>query len=280
MTGVQCTRLSGDRQHFHHGPIDVILRAYGAPEAVERANAAAARAFPDILPTLCEELSLLRSGDPRLWAGMNGPVSRRMVEAVQPFAEADFVTPMAAVAGSVADELLAIMQDAAPIAAAYVNDGGDIAVLASRDHPVTIALDPPGAETLSMETPGGVATSGRAGRSRSLGVADRVTVIAATAATADVAATLIANAVTSDAPGIERVPASSLDPDHDLGERLVTVAVPHLSQSEVQAALAAGKRVAKAHMAGGFIQAARLVLQGQHVTVGTGLMALEEHAAG
>ena len=51
-----------------------------------------------------------------------------MVEACRPFAEV-FVTPMAAVAGAVADELLAEMTAAAELERAFVNDGGDIAVL-------------------------------------------------------------------------------------------------------------------------------------------------------
>ena len=45
----------------------------------------------------------------------------------------------------------------------------------------------------------GIATSGWRGRSFSLGIADAVTVLAATAAEADAAATVIANAV--DLPG-------------------------------------------------------------------------------
>ena len=69
----------------------------------------------------------------------------------------------------------------------------------------------------------GVATSGRHGRSFSLGIADAVTVLARTASQADAAATIIANAV--DLPGhpaIVRCPACDLQPDSDLGARLVT----------------------------------------------------------
>ena len=72
---------------------------------------------------------------------------------------------------------------------------------------------------------GGIATSGARGRSFSLGIADSVTVLARDAATADAAATLIANAVDIDSPAIMRRPARELDPDSDLGDRLVTVSV-------------------------------------------------------
>ena len=78
----------------------------------------------------------------------------------------------------------------------------------------------------------GVATSGWRGRSFSLGIADAVTVFAGTAAVADAAATLIANAV--DLPGhpaFARAPARRCDPQSDLGERLVTVDVGPLARS-------------------------------------------------
>ena len=84
----------------------------------------------------------------------------------------------------------------------------------------------------------GAATKGAGGRSFSLGIADAVTVLAAIAAAADAAATIIANAV--DLPGhpaIRRVPASEIDPDSDLGDRLVTVTVGRLFESEIRAAL-------------------------------------------
>ena len=87
----------------------------------------------------------------------------------------------------------------------------------------------------------GVATSGWRGRSFSLGIADAVTVLAADAASADAAATIIANAVDlPDHPGIHRIPAWDLQPDNDLGPRLVTRAVPPLSPAEAAAALAPG----------------------------------------
>ena len=67
----------------------------------------------------------------------------------------------------------------------------------------------------------GIATSGRHGRSFSLGIADAVTVLARTASQADAAATIIANAV--DLPGhpaIVRCRRDELQPDSDLGARL------------------------------------------------------------
>ena len=92
----------------------------------------------------------------------------------------------------------------------------------------------------------GVATSGWQGRSHSLGIADAVTVLARCAAVADAAATLIANAVDVDHPGIRREPARVLDEDSDLGDRPVTVAVPALDPETIDAALDAGAHDAAA----------------------------------
>ncbi len=119
---------------------------------------------------------------------------------------------------------------------------------------------------------GGIATSGAGGRSLSFGIADSVTVLAASAAAADAAATLIANAV--DLPGhagILRVPANTLQPDSDLGARLVVRSVPVLAASETSAALAAGLATAETLRARGLIAAAALFLQGRSATTGPAL---------
>ena len=55
-------------------------------------------------------------------------LQRRMASAVAPYATQTFITPMAAVAGAVAEEILAAMTSAATLDRAYVNDGGDIAL--------------------------------------------------------------------------------------------------------------------------------------------------------
>jgi hypothetical protein len=267
-------RLAGDRLHLSHGPIDVVLRAWGAPEAVRAAEAAAIAAFPGILPALAAELTELRrpmAESPRV----RGPVARRMVAACAAFAPV-FLTPMAAVAGAVADALLAEMLRAAPLERAYVNDGGDIALHVAPGESLAIGLaaDP---ERLAMDGAlrvapgsgiGGVATSGRLGRSFSLGIADAVTVLARDAATADAAATLIANAVDVDSAAVRRAPADSLDPDSDLGSRQVTVAVGALSAPEIDDALVAGLARAEAYRAAGLIRGAALRLCGAVRVIG------------
>jgi uncharacterized protein len=197
---------------------------------------------------------------------------------VAPFAADHFITPMAAVAGAVAEEILGAMLDAGSLKRAYVNNGGDIALHLAPGESFTVGLlDRPDRHGLmrtaliEAEDPTrGIATSGRHGRSFSLGIADAVTVLARTAAQADAAATIIANAV--DLPGhpaIVRHPAHDLQPDSDLGARLVTREVGELSGREIATALEAGAASARAVLAAGLIEGAALRLQGETVVVGT-----------
>jgi ApbE superfamily uncharacterized protein (UPF0280 family) len=207
---------------------------------------------------------------------LQGTVARRMHGAVAPFAADHFITPMAAVAGSVAEEILGAMLRAAQLERAYVNNGGDIALYLADGEQFTVGLmDRPDDHGLMRtmviradDPTRGVATSGRHGRSFSLGIADAVTVLARTASQADAAATIIANAV--DLPGhpaIVRLPAQDLQPDSDLGARLVTRDVGELSDVEIEDALEAGADKARQLLAAGLIDGAALRLHGETVVV-------------
>lgn len=277
----------GRRLHLQHGPIDLVIVADGAGDAVQAAYRAAAARFAGILEELCAELSALRAAADPDRCTLEGPIARRMHAAVAPFAGRTFITPMAAVAGAVAEAVLEAMLAApglhqaglhqAGLRRAYVNNGGDIALhLAPGERFVVGLIDRPdrpglfGRATLDAEDGvRGIATSGRHGRSFSLGIADAVTVLAGGAAEADAAATIIANAV--DLPGhpaIERKAACDLQPDSDLGPRLVTCAVGPLHPREIGCALEAGLRRAEDLVAGGLIHGAALHLQGRTCLAG------------
>jgi hypothetical protein len=201
-----------------------------------------------------------------------------MHDAVEPLARYGFITAMAAVAGAVAEETLAAMRQAAPgLERAYVNNGGDIALYLAPGSSFSIALiDRPDRPSLfgtaridAEESARGIATSGWRGRSFSLGIADAVTVLGASAAQADAAATVIANAIDLPGhPGIERAPANELQPDSDLGPRPVTRHVPALTDHEIDRALAAGVARARALQARGLIAGAALHLQGKTRSIG------------
>lgn len=277
----------GRRLHLQDGPIDLIVEARGSEADIRAAYDAAARRFTGLLDELCSELPLLRQAtDPRR-CPLQGAVARRMHAAVAPFAAGHFITPMAAVAGAVAEEILGAMTGAARLERAYVNNGGDIALHLSGGESFTVGLmDRPDAagllQTMVVDADDptrGVATSGRHGRSFSLGIADAVTVLARTASQADAAATIIANAV--DLPGhpaILRCPASELQPDSDLGARLVTRDVGALSGDEIDDALAAGAARARQLSLSGLIEGAALRLCGETVVVGARLQPLRFEA--
>src|SRR3954447_19849786 len=228
----------GKRLHLQDGPIDLVIEAKGEAAEVHAAYAAAAQRFTGLLGELCEELATLRRAADPARCVLKGVVARRMHAAVAPFASDHFITPMAAVAGSVAEEILGAMLHGARLDRAYVNNGGDIALHLADGEQFTVGLmDRPDrhgllrAMTIDADDPvRGVATSGRHGRSFSLGIADAVTVLARTASRADAAATIIANAVDlPEHPAIVRRAAHDLQPDSDLGARLVTRGVGELS---------------------------------------------------
>lgn len=279
--------LPGGRWHWQQGPIDLVIQAEGEPAAVAAAHAAAWARFATVLTALVAELPLLRQPVAQGACPLQGVVAQRMWQAcvpVVPYADG-FITPMAAVAGAVAQELIAHYQRPG-ITRAWVNNGGDIAlhlasgysarvglvadlsrvdaVLLARGCAAPLQADA-GFSVAHADPVRGVATSGWRGRSHSLGIADSVTVLAATASQADAAATAIANAVNLDHACIARAPASGLRDDSDLGCRLVTVNVPPLPLALVQQALARGLACAQAMQHGGLVHAALLACQGSLV---------------
>lgn len=263
----------GRRLHLQHGPIDLIVEAFGPRGSVAEAYRRAWERFRFVLDELVEELPALRR--PFEGSAFSGSVARRMSAAVAPFS-GGFITPMAAVAGAVADEVLSKML-LSDLERAFVNDGGDIALFLSPGQRFDVGLVPlpdrpallGAASVRAEDLVRGVATSGRHGRSFSFGVADAVTVLAADAARADAAATVVANAV--DLPGhpaVERTPASELDPDSDLGARPVTTGIGRLSELDVRTALEAGWVAAERLRSDGLIVAAILCLEGRLAIVG------------
>lgn len=275
MSRMQARMLpDGRRLHLSDGPIDLIVGADGDANEVQRALDVARIRCSTVLDELCTELPLLRQPVERL---PEGAVARRMWRATVGFATETFITPMAAVAGAVAEEILYAMVTAARLDRAHVNNGGDIALHLGPWQSYRIGLIdwPDNPSLFSYARIGwndgvrGIATSGWRGRSLSLGIADSVTVLAANASTADAAATLIANAV--DLPGhpmVTRVKAVDLQPDSDLGQRLVTRGVGPLNPDDIGLALSRGMEVACVMTARQTIMACALRLAGQTRTVG------------
>ena len=282
-------QLEPGRQRWRHGPIDLIVQAEGDAEVMEAAHARAWIEFEGMLGSLVQELALLRQ--PVARGAVNpclGAVARLMWQACEPLASSDeegFITPMAAVAGSVAQHLLR-HYDLPGVTRAAINNGGDIALHLSQGQTWQLgvvsdadavwheaqagaAIHPDAHFMLTPELPvRGVATSGWSGRSLSRGIADSVTVLAGTAARADAAATLIANHVDLAHPGIVRLPADQVRDHSDLGSRLVTCHVPRLSLGEITTALGRGLAYAQGLVDQGFIHAALIACQRRFVSCG------------
>ncbi len=151
-----------------------------------------------------------------------------------------------------------------------VDNGGDIAVAVEPGDAVRVGV----ARSLADRRPthvivvthdsgiGGVCTSGLGGRSFTRGIAEATVVVARTAAVADACATVVANAVTCDDPGIERCLAAELDPDTDIPDLPITRRVGQLPVAARKVALRAGTHEARRLRAHGLIIGAVLGVDG------------------
>jgi len=273
--GGMIARLSGNRLHLVQGPINVVIKAYGPTAAVELAYSKASATFSGLLEQLVADLGTLRTPVSDIPTKNSNVTSYLMQSAVSHYSD-QFVTPMAAVAGAVADTLLAAMCKAPGLDRAYVNNGGDIALYLAPGRSLDVGVVPhlqtaiPEAKVSINESDdiGGIATSGWDGHSQSFGVADAVTVLAHSAAAADVAATLIGNATATEHPTIIKRPARQVRADSDLGDRLVTISVGKLLQTQINHALNNGARFAEMLCHRGLINAALLAVQGSWQMVG------------
>ncbi len=278
---ILCQLLPEDRRlHLQHGPINIIAHVEAPVEVQKRLYSSATSRLGTILDELVAELDLLKQPWSIDQPVPNGSIAQKMFAAVKD--SKVFVTPMAAVAGAVAEEILEAMLAEANaqdcridhVRRMYVNNGGDIAFWLKNGESFSIGVvenpEMPELNTVvslpSEGTVRGLATSGWRGRSQSLGIADAVTVLAKSAVAADVAATLIANDVNIDYPGIVKRPACEIKDGIDLGMIPVTVHVPQLPDIEATNALKQGAHTARHFILSGKIEAAYLSLQ-QHTLV-------------
>jgi ApbE superfamily uncharacterized protein (UPF0280 family) len=273
--------MADNRLHLQHGPIDLILHVDASEEIRKRLYSTAKKRFSTVLQELVVEMDLLKQPWSADLPDPKGGIAQKMCFAVR--GSDIFVTPMASVAGAVADEVLEAMLYEAKnpdpcleeIQRMYVNNGGDIAFWLNAGESFSIGVvDNPGIPelnarvSLAYESPvRGIATSGWRGRSQSLGIADAVTVLAGSAAIADAAATLIANDVNVNYPGILKRPASEVKDESDLGMLPVTVDVPPLPVDQISEALKRGAQTAGNFIRTGKIEAAYLSLQKQTLVV-------------
>lgn len=267
--------LGPGRLRVEWGPVSLVLAARWAGPPPLGGLEAGGRGALELLEELAAYRRLLATDVRRIRnpAALPGCV-RHLVDAVRPFA-GEFVTPLAAVAGAVADRVADLLAEGGAVWT-VVSNGGDVALRLAPGKAASVGLVPrvDSAEPVARvqvaaeDGVGGVATSGFGGRSHTLGIADAVTVFAERAALADAAATLAADAVDADSPAVTRVPAEELDPETDLRGLRVTRTVGALTRGEVERALDRGAEWVRARVEEGLLKGAVLFLRGHRRTVG------------
>jgi len=198
-------------------------------------------------------------------------VPKKMVEAVKTIDEAS-LTPMAAVAGSVADGIKEFLRNEG-LDLVSVNNGGDISIFNKKAKGLKIDIgdihtgeSSPYLLNIEQLIDFGLATSGFGGRSFTLGLADIVTVIAATGAVADAATTFICNCTNTESEQITRKKASEIDPLTDIPDDNVTFKIGQLYKHDILKALDNGLGIAANLKYKKHIYDATIKLQGHMVT--------------
>ena len=183
-----------------------------------------------------------------------------------------FITPMASVAGSISELLLLKVLEKFNVNKIYINNGGDISLYITKNEKFNFSI---GGETgfiveySDMDGLGGIATSGWKGRSFSMGIADSVTVIAEKASVADAAATIICNHIDlEDSKKVKKVIANDLYENTDLNNKLITVSVEDLTESEIKEAILKGKAISEYFIAKKIIKSVIINLQNNILILG------------
>ena len=198
------------------------------------------------------------------------PLVLKMISSVVIVGDED-LTPMAAVAGTIADEVADFLFEHG-MTKVVVDNGGDVAIRADREDPITVGIRPDVNDreiacVIGLD-PGlrshGVATSGLGGRSLTRGIASAATVVARTASLADAAATAVANASLLEDEQILRRRAEDLDPYTDIAGLDITVKVGPLSEQKKSRAVSQAIRRAEDLVRREVILGAFVAVQGVH----------------
>lgn len=180
------------------------------------------------------------------------------------------LTPMAAVAGTIADGVAAFLYRRG-MTRVIVNNGGDVAIRTGTDVSVNVGTRPDLTHsaitdimTLGDERPSwDVATSGLEGRSLTWGVASAATIIAGSASLADAAATCVANASYVEDETVIQRPAKELDEQTDIPGTAVTIQAGPFTEEKKDQALMRAMKKAKALINTGLIFGAYIVVDGK-----------------
>jgi ApbE superfamily uncharacterized protein (UPF0280 family) len=224
----------------------------------------------ELLKTLADLLSVIKRRSHTIKRVQGLPsIVQRMIQATQQM-EDPYLTPLAAVAGAVSDEVADFLEarDGSRI---IVNNGGDIALRLRRDETIKVGvrLDVQrqacaySLMVTGMMGIGGVATSGLGGRSFTKGLASAVVAIGQSAVYADAAATVLGNSTWVDDPNIDTELAEKLYPDTDIAGQRVVIKVGQIEEKKIGEAMQNGLRTASLLIDKGLIRGGIVALKGR-----------------
>ena len=252
-----------------NGPMRMIIQAWnrGKPD-LEMASEAARFSFA-CLEQVAKHHEHLTQQPRDLPLGL-GPIPRTMVESVMATGEKD-LTPMAAVAGSIADAV-ADWLFTRGMSRVIVNNGGDIAIRLAENETARVGIRTridnssisQMVELTGIDYPSwGINTSGLGGRSLTRGIASAVTAFARNSSLADAAATSIANACFVRDDAIVQAPAQMVDPHTDIPGVLVTIKVGKLKKGNVLQAMKKALIRAEQYSEAGIIKGALIAVENE-----------------
>jgi len=220
------------------GPMRLAIRAWQNSRPQTTLCRQAAQAAFAYLEGVATHKTVLSNVAGNIKALPKNDLTQRMIESARAIGDID-LTPMAAVAGTIADAV-ADWLCGRGLTKVVVDNGGDIAIRLAAGETATVGIRPQIdrfdishiARLDDSRSSWGVTTSGFGGRSFTRGIASAVTVIAENASIADAAATAIANACFVEDSSIVQIPAEQLDPNTDLKGVNVTVDVGALSTAK------------------------------------------------
>lgn len=277
MSSDRCIMISPgqDAVIAENGPLHLVIRAwFKGVFQMDQTLAAADFAF-ECLDQVADNLTGLRQLPARSGFRPKDPVPRAMVESVLTMGD-PALTPMACVAGAIADAVAEFLFDRG-CTRIIVDNGGDLAIRLAKGETARVGIRPdlnsPALShvlVLDGTSPAyGVNTSGFGGRSFTTGIASAATALAASSALADAAATSIANACFVPDHRIVQVPAAQLSPLTDIPRVPVTVNVGVLPDSQVKKALHRAKSRALDYARASLILGAFIACGGHWVTTDT-----------
>jgi ApbE superfamily uncharacterized protein (UPF0280 family) len=220
------------------GPMRLAIRAWQNSRPQIALCRQAAEASFAYLEAVAKHKAVLSDFPENIKALPENKLAQRMIESVRAIGDID-LTPMAAVAGTIADAV-ADWLFGRGMTKVVVDNGGDIAIRLAAGEAATVGIRPRIdcldishiADLNDRRSSWGVTTSGRGGRSFTRGIASAVTVIAESASIADAAATAIANACFVEDSSIVQMSAEQMDPNTDLKGLAVTIDVGPLSANK------------------------------------------------